>query len=126
MAEPVPGPQTSMPSELFPFVPSGAIGPTSVKPPAAGRAGGWAKSTTTFFPMMPAIIEIEDNGPGVRPEVKDRLFEPFFSTKKDGTGLGLPISARIIQGHRGELDFKTHLGKGTTFHISLPACDNGE
>jgi signal transduction histidine kinase len=68
-----------------------------------------------------AIIEVEDNGPGIRPEVQGRLFEAFFSTKKGGTGLGLPISARIIDRHGGTLDFETEVGRGTVFRIVLPA-----
>ena len=66
------------------------------------------------------VIEVEDNGPGIRPEVRERLFEPFFSTRKGGTGLGLPISARIVEGHRGVLDFETGIGQGTVFRIALP------
>ena len=70
-----------------------------------------------------AIIEVEDNGPGIRPEVQQRLFEPFFSTKKEGTGLGLPISARIIDGLGGTLDFETEPDRGTIFRIVLPGYD---
>jgi len=70
-----------------------------------------------------AIIEVEDNGPGIRPEVQGRLFEPFFSTKKEGTGLGLPISARIIDGHGGTLNFETQPEHGTIFRIVLPGYD---
>jgi two-component system NtrC family sensor kinase len=70
-----------------------------------------------------AIIEVEDNGPGIRPEVQSRLFEPFFSTKKDGTGLGLPISARIIDRHGGTLDFETEPERGTIFRIMLPGYE---
>jgi len=69
------------------------------------------------------IIEVEDNGPGIRPEVRDRLFEPFFSTKKEGTGLGLPISARIIENLGGTLDFETEPDRGTIFRIVLPSYD---
>jgi signal transduction histidine kinase len=72
-------------------------------------------------PAKVAIIEVEDNGPGIRPDVQARLFEPFFSTKKEGTGLGLPISARIIDRHGGRLDVETQPGQGTTFRIVLPA-----
>ena len=68
-----------------------------------------------------AIIEVQDNGPGIRPEIRDRLFEPFFSTKKEGTGLGLPISARIIDRHGGTLDFETQPERGTIFRIVLPS-----
>jgi nitrogen-specific signal transduction histidine kinase len=69
------------------------------------------------------IIEVEDNGPGIRPELQGRLFEPFFSTKEQGTGLGLPICARIIDGHGGILDFDTQVGRGTVFRIVLPAYE---
>jgi signal transduction histidine kinase len=72
-------------------------------------------------PAKVAIIEVEDNGPGIRPEVQARLFEPFFSTKKEGTGLGLPISARIIDRHGGRLDVETQPGHGTVFRIVIPA-----
>jgi len=66
------------------------------------------------------VIEVEDTGPGIPPEVQQRLFDPFFSTKEEGTGLGLPIAANIIDKHGGALEFKTDLGKGTTFAILLP------
>ena len=61
-----------------------------------------------------------DTGRGISPEVEKRLFDPFFSTKESGTGLGLPIAANIIDRHGGALEFKTDLGKGTIFGIVLP------
>jgi len=67
------------------------------------------------------ILEVEDNGSGIAPEVQDRLFDPFFSTKEDGTGLGLPIAARIIDQHHGRLDFESQPGRGTIFRVMLPA-----
>jgi signal transduction histidine kinase len=73
-----------------------------------------------------ARIEVEDNGPGIRPEVQARLFEPFFSTKKEGTGLGLPISARIVDSHGGKLDFETQPGRATIFRVVLPAHEERE
>jgi signal transduction histidine kinase len=70
----------------------------------------------------PAIIlEVEDNGSGIEPEVQERLFDPFFSTKENGTGLGLPISAKIIDQHHGRLDFESQPGRGTIFRVMLPA-----
>jgi signal transduction histidine kinase len=66
------------------------------------------------------LLEVEDSGTGIAPEVQDKLFDPFFSTKEDGTGLGLPIAARIIDKHGGALDFDTQVGQGTTFRIELP------
>jgi signal transduction histidine kinase len=76
--------------------------------------------------MPVAVIEVEDDGPGIPPEVQARLFEPFFSTKPHGSGLGLPISARIIEHHGGALDFNTSPGEGTTFRIVLPACETDD
>lgn len=70
------------------------------------------------------LLEVEDTGHGIPSEVQDKLFDPFFSTKEDGTGLGLPIAARIIEKHGGALDFETQVGRGTTFRIELPVCQN--
>jgi signal transduction histidine kinase len=68
-----------------------------------------------------AFIEVEDTGTGIPPEIQPRLFDPFFTTKEVGTGLGLPIAARIIEGHGGLLKFQTKLHKGTIFSVVLPA-----
>jgi signal transduction histidine kinase len=74
------------------------------------------------YKSAPAVIlEVEDNGSGIAPEVQDRLFDPFFSTKENGTGLGLPIAAKIIDQHHGRLDFETQPGRGTVFRVMLPA-----
>jgi signal transduction histidine kinase len=69
------------------------------------------------------VIEIEDNGPGIADEVKRRVFEPFFSTKKEGlgTGLGLSVSYFIItENHGGKLYVDSKLGHCTMFTIVLP------
>ena len=71
-----------------------------------------------------AAIEVADTGPGIPPEVQNRIFDPFFSTKAGGTGLGLAIAARIIDKHGGNLEFETELGKGTVFRIVLPVAEN--
>ena len=68
------------------------------------------------------VLEVEDSGTGISPEVQERLFDPFFSTKEHGTGLGLPIAAKIIDQHRGLLDFDTREGHGTTFRVVLPVA----
>lgn len=70
------------------------------------------------------VIEVQDTGPGIPPEVQEHLFDPFFSTKKNGTGLGLCISSRIVAKHNGELKFETHPGRGTTFSIVLPLAED--
>jgi signal transduction histidine kinase len=66
------------------------------------------------------ILEVADNGRGIAPEVEKRLFDPFFTTKETGTGLGLPIAARIVEKHGGILRYQTRLGHGTTFGVVLP------
>ncbi len=66
------------------------------------------------------MLEVEDNGPGIPPDVQQRLFDPFFTTKPSGTGLGLSIAARIMEKHGGALRFRTTANRGTTFGIVLP------
>jgi signal transduction histidine kinase len=73
-----------------------------------------------------AVLEIADTGKGIPVEVQDRLFDPFFTTKEGGTGLGLPIAARIVEKHGGELRYQTQLNRGTTFAIVLPHADGHE
>jgi signal transduction histidine kinase len=66
------------------------------------------------------ILEVSDTGKGIPPEIEKRLFDPFFSTKETGTGLGLPIAARIVEKHGGALNYQTRAGHGTTFSVVLP------
>jgi signal transduction histidine kinase len=54
------------------------------------------------------------------PEVQRRIFEPFFTTRATGTGLGLPIVRRIVEGHSGEVEVHSTQGRGTTFTVRLP------
>ena len=66
------------------------------------------------------VLEVEDTGKGIPADVQKRLFDPFFSTKDGGTGLGLALAARIVQKHGGALQFRTRLNYGTTFGVLLP------
>ncbi|HZA12947.1 MAG TPA: ATP-binding protein, partial [Myxococcaceae bacterium] len=68
-----------------------------------------------------AIVEVADNGPGIRPEDRPRVFEPYYTTKSGGSGLGLPIAARIAQEHGGRLEVGGEYGRGATFTLVLPA-----
>jgi signal transduction histidine kinase len=77
-------------------------------------------------PTNVAVIEVEDNGKGISPEVQKRLFDPFYTTKPAGTGLGLSIAARIIEQHGGALRYKTEVGGGTIFGIVLPLEQSDE
>ena len=65
-------------------------------------------------------IDVEDNGGGVDPANEERVFEVFFSTKDQGTGLGLGIARRIVEEHGGELSLENHPGKGARFVVRLP------
>lgn len=67
-----------------------------------------------------AYLDIADDGPGLREEDKEKLFFPYFSTKKDGTGLGLAIANRIIAEHKGYIKVRDKDPKGTIFTIEIP------
>jgi two-component system, NtrC family, nitrogen regulation sensor histidine kinase NtrY len=67
-----------------------------------------------------AMLEVEDTGPGVPPELRERIFEPYFTQKSTGTGLGLAIAARICHEHGGTLELQSTEGTGARFVLSLP------
>jgi signal transduction histidine kinase len=74
-------------------------------------------------PPTPAVvIEVADDGPGVPAEVTDKIFNPFFTTKVTGTGLGLPIVRKIVDAHDGRIDVSSAPGKGTRFRVTLPVA----
>jgi signal transduction histidine kinase len=68
-------------------------------------------------------IGISDNGKGISEEEKKKIGSPFFTTKKNGTGLGLNVCYQIIKEHNGRIDLISEVGKGTTFNIVLPATE---
>lgn len=65
-------------------------------------------------------IEVKDNGCGIRPEDMEKIFTPFFTTKQKGSGLGMPITLKIIKEHGGHLRIDSSPGKGTTATVYLP------
>ena len=67
-------------------------------------------------------IRITDTGAGIPPELRDKIFRLYFTTRKEGSGIGLAMSFRIVQMHDGTIDFTSEPGKGTTFFIRLPAA----
>lgn len=70
------------------------------------------------------MIRIIDEGEGISKETLAKLGEPFFTNKETGTGLGLMISQRIIESHKGTMDIESELGKGTTVTVALPVAEN--
>ncbi len=70
-----------------------------------------------------AVLIVQDNGPGIPPELGDRIFEPFTTTKESGTGLGLPIILSIIEAHNGTIEFESSPGGGTRFIVRLPLAN---
>jgi len=71
-------------------------------------------------------IDIKDNGPGIPEDKKEKIFEPFFSTKKGGTGLGLAIVKKIITEHKGKIKVFSRLGDGALFRVILPIRQSPE
>ena len=67
-----------------------------------------------------ARIDVIDNGPGIPDDLRERVWEVYFSSKRGGTGLGLPTARRIVEEHGGSLAFDTEIGKGTDFVLRLP------
>ena len=66
------------------------------------------------------LVEVADDGPGVSPEVADKMFDPFFTTKAQGSGLGLAIVRKIVDAHDGRIDLRTAPGRGTSILVTLP------
>jgi signal transduction histidine kinase len=66
------------------------------------------------------LIKVKDNGIGIEPENVEHIFEPKFTTKTSGMGLGLGIIKNIIENYKGTITFETEFGKGTVFTVSLP------
>jgi signal transduction histidine kinase len=67
-----------------------------------------------------AEIRISDTGVGIPPELRDKIFRLYYTTKPQGSGIGLAMTFRIVQLHDGTIDFTSERGKGTTFVVRLP------
>ena len=85
----------------------------------AMSAGGTLRITSRHDDKS-ATVEVRDAGPGIPPEIRDKIFNLYFTTKKTGSGIGLAMTYRVLQMHHGSLDFETELGRGTTFRLCLP------
>jgi signal transduction histidine kinase len=86
------------------------------EPPSAGEGASG--------PMVQ--VDVVDNGPGIPPDVMDRIFSPFFTTKPQGTGLGLAIVRKIVNAHDGRIDVNARTSRGTMFRVTLPVSSTHE
>jgi PAS domain S-box-containing protein len=66
------------------------------------------------------VVRIEDTGPGIPGDIMNKLFVPFFTTRKTGSGLGLAVTKRVIDNHGGDIEVMSEVGKGTIFDVSIP------
>jgi signal transduction histidine kinase len=92
---------------------------------AMGEQGGEMKIRITAAgpePTPEIRVEIEDSGPGIKDEIKEQIFNPFFTTKKTGVGLGLAIVSKIVDAHGGSVKVESGPGFGACFRVTLPAA----
>ena len=92
-------------------------------------AGNKALAEGEVAPLAPGtyvVIEVRDNGSGIKPEHLEKIFDPFFTTKKTGTGLGLATVLSIVKRHGGQMGLESEVGTGTAFTVFLPQADRPE
>lgn len=95
--------------------------------PAGGRLSIRAETVENAEsggPRRSAVVRIRDTGEGIAAEAMPRLFDPFFSTRPRGTGLGLTIARRVIQEHHGQIGVESSPGAGATFTVELPLAQS--
>jgi signal transduction histidine kinase len=85
---------------------------------AAGEEGALVPDGHQAVPTV--VVDVSDTGPGVSPEVTEKIFNPFFTTKPQGSGLGLAIVRKIVDAHEGRIDVTSSPHRGTCFRVTLP------
>ena len=94
-------------------------------------AGGAVHITASLVPSLDEgqpdriAVQVADDGPGIAPDIRERIFNPFFSTKPQGSGLGLAIVRKIVDAHEGRIDVASDVGRGTVFTVTLPVVSPG-
>jgi len=84
------------------------------------KAGGTVRVESRVGPQGEAIVAIGDDGPGIKPDDRERIFQVFYSGRPGGTGLGLSIAARIVEAHGGRIAVESEPGQGARFVLTLP------
>jgi signal transduction histidine kinase len=88
---------------------------------AAEAMKGTGEILVTYGATADAVeLKITDSGAGIPPELLPKLFRPFVTTKTTGTGLGLSLSRKIVEAHRGTIEISSVTGRGTTVQVRLP------
>ena len=85
---------------------------------------GGTLTVRTFAQGENGTIEVRDEGAGIPPEARDKIFNLYYTTKKAGSGIGLAMTYRVLQLHNGALEFESEVGKGTTFRLVLPLTES--
>ena len=96
--------------------------------PAGGTLSVSAVNVPDNLPRPPSLgpgryvkVSFADHGAGIAADALPRIFDPFFTTKDQGSGLGLAVAYSIVKKHGGDIDVESEIGRGTTFHVYLPA-----
>ena len=87
--------------------------------------GGIVRVATELVEQNWVRVDVGDTGPGIPPDVLEKIFTPFYTTKARGTGLGLAVVRKVVDRHNGKVDVRTELWRGTTFSIFLPLSVKG-
>jgi hypothetical protein len=83
--------------------------------PGAGRLGIEVEKRPEAL-----LLSVTDEGPGIAPEIRERIFNLYFTTKGRGSGIGLAMTWRVVELHSATIDFTSEMGKGTTFRFRFP------
>jgi signal transduction histidine kinase len=87
---------------------------------AQAMPNGGGLRVVLFEDGRSAVIQVEDEGGGISDELRERIFDLYFTTKKDGSGIGLAMTYRILQLHHGSIDVQSELGRGSVFQLRIP------
>jgi signal transduction histidine kinase len=97
-----------------------------VKNALEAMKGEGTLSVTVAQSAGPVVVRFDDEGPGIPPDKVARVFEPFYTTREDGVGMGLAVSLRIITAHDGTIQAGSREGGGTTITVRLPSASQKE